>query len=58
MYARNIGQGNSCPVEYEYADIVCRAGGDKNNYSAKIRSSGEKLKRKKRVVNNPNKKLD
>ena len=48
MYARNIGQGNSCPVECEYADIACRARGDKSNYSAKITSSGKKAKRKKK----------
>lgn len=46
MYARNIGQGNSCPVECEYADIACRAGGDTSNHSAKITSSGKKVKRK------------
>lgn len=41
MYARNIGQGNSCPVKCEYTDIAHRAGGDKNNCSAKITSSGK-----------------
>lgn len=41
MYARNIGLGNSCPAECEYADIAHRAGGDKSNCSAKITLSGK-----------------
>lgn len=46
VYAGNIGQGNSCPVECEYTDVAHRAGGDQGNYSAKITSRGMKVKRK------------
>lgn len=47
MYARNTGQGNSCPVECEYTDTARRAGGDQGNDSAKITLCGKKVKRKK-----------
>lgn len=47
MYARNTGQGNSCPVECVYADIARGAGGDKSSYSAKITEWKESKKKKK-----------
>lgn len=56
-FARNIGQGNSCPVECEYADIACRAGEDRATTLPKPHRVKES-KKKKKVINNMSKKLD
>lgn len=48
MYARNIGQGNSCPVECVYTDIACGAGGDKS----KLLCQNHRVERKQKEKSN------